>query len=139
MSTDITGLATEKDGDSIGTTVVMKDRGGEPYVGEDGKPATMTILGEFAEPCQQAIKASRRRFLKQVRTNPNELDPDNEASIALGVAAVVAWSGWTLDGQSAPCTPENVRRALTAAPWLRLQVSAVVENPKVFSKSSSGV
>ncbi len=131
MSLEISKLGAEKETDATGTVVEIKDRNGEPYL-EDGKAATMTVLGEYAEPVQRALAANRRATIKRMRTNPAQLDLGDEASVAVAIAAVTAWSGWKADGADAPCTPENKRAVFEAAPWILRQVMAVVDNPKLF-------
>lgn len=134
---DLTNLAAEKDADATGTVVVIRDRNGDPYPGVDADhPATMTVLGEYAEPVQRAIAGNKKRLIKRLRTNPSEIDLSDEATVNMAVAAITAWDGWTENGIPAPCTPENIRRVLKIE-WILRQVVAVVDNPKLFSKSGS--
>lgn len=136
-SLNLKALEAEKAGDDQGTVVPLKDRAGDPYLDSTGQPVTMTVLGAFAAPVRQAKAQNKRRWVKALQRGQDDADPNDLSSVNVGCAAVVGWSGVEHDGEPVKFTPENLRAVLMAAPWIVTTVMAAVENPKLFSISSS--
>lgn len=134
---NLKALEDEKAGDDQGTVVPLKDRAGDPYLDSKGQPVTMTVLGAFAAPVRQAKAQNKRRWIKALRRGQDDSDPNDVALVNVCCAAVVGWSGVEDNGEPVKFTPENLRAVLMAGEWIVSQVTAVVENPRLFSTSSS--
>lgn len=103
------------DKDNEGAVVTIYQKSGEPYVGLDGNPSTITVVGSESKRYRDAKHAQYRRMQKRVRSGrseatPEELERDN---VDLTAAAVIAFSGWEDDGKPLAFTPENVKLLLS--------------------------
>lgn len=124
--------------DEEGVAIPIKQKNGEPYLAADGKtPVTITVLGSESKAVRRAEARQTRRA---VRGQHQDIDEDtilaNRAERC--AAAVVAWHGFEDDhGKAIPCTPDNVKTFLTAAPHILDQVQRAVDGGVRFFTNAS--
>ena len=133
---DITKIAEEVARDEEGSTFTPHDKHGDPYLGADGMPATITVVGSDSKRVRAVKDAQTRRMLRRQRTRLEPADLRNNR-IEVATAAVIAWSGWESGGSPLPCTPDHVAELL-AVDHILVQVEEEIDRPRNFSTSSSG-
>lgn len=123
--------------DEVVKDVTIYQKSGEPYLGLDGKPSTMGIVGsesqsyrdEKAALTRDALQAGRRSRMndKDVTTN----------RIRLAACCVKRWSGWDDGTNDLPCTRDNVMALVGAADHILEQVEEAREgHARLFTNSS---
>lgn len=122
--------------DEEGTAIPINQKNGDPYLGADGKPSTITVLGSESKKYRQAKDAIQRRNLRSRATRPEPSDLLKNR-IELASAVVVSWSGWEDKGQPYPCTPENVKNLFRADHILEQVESGIFAHADFFVKSSA--
>lgn len=131
---DLTQVEASVAQDEQGVVIPIMDKNGDPYLGADGKPSTMTVLGSDAKKVRLASEAIQRRAIRmRGRVTPADLKAN---AIDAATAAVTAWSGWEDKSQPLACTPENVRTVL-AFDHIRFQVEEGIDGHARFFPSSS--
>lgn len=133
---DINKIQVEVAKDENGVVVPINQKNGEPYVGADGKPATVTVVGSESKRYRAARDAISRKMLRGRRSR---LEPEDlmRNRVDMAAAGVIDWSGWESNGKPAPCTPENVKALLLAADHILEQVeSGISEHADFFANSS---
>ena len=134
---DITKIAEEVARDEEGSTFTPHDKHGDPYLGADGAPATITVVGSDSKRVRAVKDAQTRRMLRRQRTRLEPADL-RQNRIEVAAAAVIEWTGWEdANGKPLPCTPEHVAELLTVDHIL-VQVEEEIDRPRNFSTSSSG-
>lgn len=83
------------------TTVTIYMPSGEPYLGPDGKPCTITHTGKESKAFVAGREAIQRRMLRQRKTKLEPADLQRNR-IDQAAAPVTAWSGWTEDDEVTP-------------------------------------
>ena len=112
--------------------IEMEDVEGNPYA----PPVTMDVVGTYSERFLAEEERQGSAMLRGRRRKPTG-KMVREQQIAKAAACVVGWDG-VMDGKEpVPCTPENVLRVLTAAPWMREQVEEAMNDHAGFSNRSS--
>lgn len=126
--------AAAADAEPVTVTIFQKD--GDPYLGADGKPCTVSVIGTEAPSLQKArrkiVRAAQRRAMSGQLTDA-DIDLRDRQELA---AAVVGWSGWEVDGKPWPCTHANVMEMLSVE-HVRNQVWAGVYQHAVFFEKES--
>jgi hypothetical protein len=115
-------------------TIYQKD--GTPYLGADGKPATIGVLGAEAKRYRLARDTATRKL---IRGGKAKLEPEDiwKSRIDQAVAGVVRWSGWEHNGQPWPCEPANVAKLLQAEHILVQVEAGVQDHADFFVKPSA--
>ena len=107
--------------------IPIVDEAGEPYLGADGKPSTIGVLGQDSQTFKRALEDHSRRVAKLSRAEQHKVDWRR----ATAVCAVQRWSGWEDGTTPLPPTPENVDALLRALHILE-QVEAGVKGHAGF-------
>ncbi|HAM54695.1 MAG TPA: hypothetical protein DCQ64_04520 [Candidatus Rokubacteria bacterium] len=112
--------------------ILRKDE--EPYVGQDGQPSTISVLGDESKAVRLARDAATRRFLRRGNKKPS---PEEllESRIAQAAAGVVAWSGWESNGAPWECTAANVKTLLTADHILEQVEAGIRSHADFFARA----
>jgi hypothetical protein len=97
-----------------GVTVTIYQKDGDPYLGADGEPSTITVVGSESARYKRAKHAQYRRMTKRVRSGRGEATPEEleQDAVDLVAAAVIGFSGWEDGTTPLPFTPENVKMLL---------------------------
>jgi hypothetical protein len=122
--------------DEQSVDVPLDDKAGNPYLAPDGTtPAFVCVLGSDAQRVRLVKEAQTRKLLRQARKKytPQDLRTDR---IEAAAAAITAWSGWTLNGEPWPCTPENVKQFLRAEHILVQIEDAIARHAAFFMNNS---
>jgi len=117
-----------------GTEIVLHDQTGEPltYTAADGSTVEVTALvaGSLSSTYRRAEEAQKDKMLKRrSQTLTGELLTRQQVELTAGCVL-----SWTLrDGDKPiPCTKENVVTVLTAAPWIRTEIEAAMNDAARF-------
>lgn len=129
---DIQQAVEQRKQDNEGVVVPLTGRDGEPDLDSTGTQATVTVVGEYAEKIALAQDSQTRKMWKRRAGTFDPATLTRKNRIEAAAAGVVAWTGVEEGGEPLPCTPENVIRLLTAAPWVLKQVEAAIESPSSF-------
>lgn len=134
---DINAAESEASAEDAGQVVHVRDANGDPmFYGEKGdKPITITVAGTYSKVYRAALNRQRDRMLRMRRTKMTGEMLD-EQQVELAAACVLAWEGFTQDGQPVPCTRETARVLMAKVPWLREQVEEAMNDHAGFSQSS---
>jgi hypothetical protein len=133
---DISKLAEQAALEEEGYALPIFEKSGEPVLGSDGEQATITITGNDSKRVQEAERAATRKAINRASRSKVTVEELYEGRIKLAAAAVIAWSGWEMDGQPWPCTPDNVKHLLHA-PFILRQVEEGVSSHASFFATSS--
>lgn len=117
--------------------VTIYAKGGDPYLGANGEPSTITVVGSESKRVRDAQRASTKRLIRGRRSKLTPEDMEQNR-IAVAAAAVVDWSGWEDGDSPLPCTPDNVRRLLQVPHILEQVESAVNGHADFFANASTG-
>ena len=127
-------LKVKAERENEGAVIPIQDKVGDYYLGPDGKPATITVVGSESKRYKDAKHAQYRRMSKRVRSGRSEPTPEEleRDAVELAAAAVIGFDGWESDGKPLPFTPENVK-ALLAYDHILEQVQAgIVRHASFF-------
>jgi hypothetical protein len=114
----------------------------------DGKHVTITVLGPDNPKVSRMLLPQRARFQTQalatqgrkgVTFTVEDMRREEAENIDIAVAATVAWSGFTRNGEPFPCTAENARTLYTTNADIRDQVIAFVRDRGNFLPRASTV
>lgn len=127
-----------------GLVVELEDPRNEsaPFVDDDGKPFSITILGGDAGKIREKTRKQLDSYLTKARKNK---EADSRAAEAEHIdklaAATIAWHLPTLDGETLPAPNEHVARKLYSDPrfpWIVEQLTrAMNDRGRFFSTSST--
>jgi hypothetical protein len=96
----------------------------------------ITLLGQDSATYRKMQMAKQQVILNRMSKGKKAVDLNaeklTEESIDELVKLTVSWSGFQLDGQDLPCTPENARRVYTEWTWIREQAAEFVANRANF-------
>lgn len=139
MSDAFGRYAKEKDADETPMAVEIKDRNGEPYVGTNGQPITITVLGKYSKQARELDRKMTNRTLKEVRRGLDFTADEAEARGIERLAGVcTAWTVEDEKGDVVPFSVENVATFLRVAPWVGPQLEQAIEAPsRFFTKRSA--
>lgn len=117
-----------------GTVMVLKDHEGNPFTYTDGAgvehECTARVAGQLSATYRKAEDAMRDRQLKR-RSLTITAEMLTKQQLELTAACVLDWN--LQDGDKPiPCTREHVIKVLTAAPWIRTDIEAVIADPARF-------
>jgi len=119
--------------DAEGVIVPLVDREGEPYLQPNGKPVTMTVLGEESP----AMKRFDDRLARRLSRGKQAEDDKAQNLIARMATAVTAWDGVDDEnGKPLPFTLDNVKHVLRAS-WILMTVYHATRERSDFFGSSS--
>ena len=108
----------------------------DPATDEPQKGMTITILGQDSAVYRQLQTKKQQAILNRMAKGKKiaDLDAEKLAEDTINdlVVLTVSWTGFTMDKEPAPCTPDNVRLVYTAMPWIREQAQEFVNNRANF-------
>lgn len=117
-----------------------------PVLGPDGEPdltgdppeqTTITVAGTYSSRYRRALDAQRKQvFSRAIRRRPDSEDAQRQA-LTLVASCVIAWHGFTDNGQPYLCTRDNIMALFDKAPWVLQQVEAGMEDHQGFFKAAS--
>jgi len=118
-----------------GTRVVLRDQLGEAftYANAEGQTVEMTALvaGSLSSTYRKAEADVRNAMLKRGRSLVLNNEALERQALSVIAACVLEWD--LREGDKAiPCTKENVIQLLTAAPWIRGDVEAAMNDAARF-------
>ena len=122
-----------------GTPVELHDADGEPIMQGllNDKPVTITVVGTYSQKYRKATDVARDKQLKRRRAMLTG-DELQKQQLDITASCVLSWDGVNADekGTPLPCTKENVIAVLVAAPWIREEVEAAMnDNARFFGKA----
>lgn len=132
MDISTNSLASVEQREDEGTVVHIRDAAGEKQYQDDGTtPVTITVVGTYSKRYRRLAEANRDKMLKQRRT---QLDGEqlDEQSLETVAGCILGWDGFTADGAPFPFTKANAVTLLKAAPWMREQVEAAMNDHAAF-------
>ncbi len=139
---DIGSLPRVGDLEDEGVVVELRDINDERLFWQDEKgnekPVTITVAGSYSHRYRRTQEAQTTRVMKRrggVQVTGEMLSRQRLELIA---SCVLGWEGFVAQGKAWPCTKENVMQALQAAPYIREQVEAAMEDHEAFFKRASG-
>lgn len=106
----------------------------EPLFDADGKPITITVLGQDSREFRSAVSALAEKVSKGKQT----LEKSEANAIELLARIVLRWHGIEWEGKPLECTRENVKMFLTKFPPIRRQIDAFVADRSHFTKAGRG-
>ena len=133
---DIRKLEQAREAHEVPTVVeVINPETGDPILDDDGEPSWLAVIGEEANAVRAAMTKVSARLVAEGKMEL-EIDELLEVRREKAVAAVVDWGGWTIEGEEAKCTEDNVRR-LMAFNWVMVQVERAMRARSVFTEAQS--
>jgi hypothetical protein len=115
-------------------------KNGDPYLGLDGEPSTIGVVGTESKQYMAAEDAHRKRLFSMMRKRGGQaIDPTvaRQEDIKVVLAACVRWSGWDDGKKDLPFTTEAVRELLQFR-HIFDQVKAGIDGHADFFTHSSG-
>lgn len=118
---------------------VQLKRGGQPL------PIFVTLAGPEHPKRKRFLFEKQRRIRKQLaKTGKVEFnDPleDEQEENDLIADCTLAWRGVVFNGETLPCTRENVKRLLEdkKRAWFRRAMKEAFDDQEAFTKTSAGV
>lgn len=111
---------------------------GAPLADEKGTPFGITFAGSDSERARKFERQVRNRRLKSMagrRNNTLTAEEIEEDGLGLIAACAISWHV-KVDGETPPCTPENVRSFLKRFPYWREQADGFIGDRSHFLKAS---
>lgn len=134
---DIKALAV----DETAVIEINDPRTGEPLMGDEGKPCSVTVFGPGSKPFAAAQSAASNRSMKRLRSKGKlETTPEEDAAAKASFLTAItqSFNGFTYGGME---NGPDAFRALYLDPslgWLTEQVNAGAGDWSVFSKAAPG-
>lgn len=138
MDFDLPGMDTKTLSEEGVAMPVKNLTTGEPMVGKDGKPVTITLLGPDSIVWRKQTRQAVRKRLKAVSagTDADTFDADEAEAVDMLARATVAWTGiCTTKGEPIPCTYETATALYAAFPVIRDQADNFVSLRLNFIKA----
>jgi hypothetical protein len=122
--------------DEEGSVIPINQKNGDPYLGADGSPSTITVLGSESKRYRQTKDSIQRRSMRSrsVKMEPADLLKNR---IDLAAASVIDWSGWEDGTKPYPCTPENAKVLFRADHILEQVEMGIFAHADFFVKPSA--
>lgn len=102
---------------------------------------TITLLGQDSKVYRKIQLAKQQAALNRIAKGKKAVDLDAEKlaedSIDDLVQLTTGWSGFTLDGVTLECTPDNVRKVYGEWAWIKEQVQEFVADRSNFFRSNA--
>jgi hypothetical protein len=143
MGFDLSSLDTKTPSEQGIVVHLESPADGSLLYSEDGKPVTITILGDDSEKIRKFVrKAQDQRIERMQKNRPVDvslLTLENEQARKLALATV-AWSEIVFDGAALECTEANAYRVYTdpRVPWLVEQlIRAGSDRSRFFKRASA--
>lgn len=132
-------FAAEAAGDDTPIAVSIKNRQGDPYVGQAGQPITISVVGKYSAQYRAVERKLTDVVLKQSRRGVEFDSEDAELRHAERIAgACTEWTLEDVDGKLVPFKKPNVIEFLRVAPWVAPQLEQAIEaHERFFARSSS--
>lgn len=103
-----------------------------------GEPtgARILILSPDSEEYRKLMLKRQNEQLAFTRRHGNKVSAEqlHANGLSLLVSATLDWEGIVRNGEPVPCTPENVKDAYSAWPWLEEQVNEFLGDRRNFFK-----
>lgn len=107
---------------------------GQPFLGANGEPWTITIAGPTHPKGFQAEEAMRLRVLRQMEGKGETAEEYIDRVIEPLVVRTIAWTPIQLGGEPFLCTPENARKLYRESDVVRKQVEGFIFRSVNFLK-----
>jgi hypothetical protein len=102
---------------------------------------TITLLGQDSKVYRKIQLAKQQAALNRIAKGKKAVDLDAEKlaedSIDDLVQLTTGWSGFTLDGVTLECTPDNVRKVYSEWAWIKEQVQEFVADRSNFFRANA--
>lgn len=115
--------------------LAILQKNGDPYMGDDGSPSTIGVLGSEAKKYRLARDEQTRKLIRGGKGKLT-IEENYKARIDTAAAAVVRWHGWEEDGKTLPCSPEHIVKVLKHEHILVQVEMAIRDHTDFFLKSS---
>jgi len=129
------GTADVASKQDAGTRVVLRDQLGEAFTYTDAKGVvvemTALVAGSLSALYRKAEADVRNAMLKRGRSLVLNNEALEKQALAVIAACVLEWDLREGD-KPIPCTKENVIQLLTAAPWIRGDIEAAMNDAARF-------
>lgn len=120
--------------EDLGAKVTLRDELGEPLMVNDetgaAVPAFAVVVGKLSGTYRKAEQAVNDRTLKR-RTTELTAELLEAQELEKLAKCVKSWN-LTDDGRPIPATTQNVITVFQAAPWIRRELEAVMNDPGRF-------
>lgn len=107
-----------------------------PETEEPIEGMTITLLGQDSAVYRKIQLAKQQAILNRMAKGKKMVDLDAEKlaedTIDDLVKLTVKWTGFEMNGEDLPCTPENCRMVYSDWPWIREQAQEFVANRANF-------
>ncbi len=124
--------------EDAGTVIPLRDETGTPMTYGKEQPVTMTVAGSYSAAYRKAESAFTQKLAKQKRSGVTVAEMLARRQMELTAACVLAWDGFTYDGDKPlPLSVENVIAVFEAAQWIYDQAVEAVNDHAGFSQRSS--
>ena len=116
-----------------GTVVHVEDETGEKLYqdAEQTKPVTITIAGTYSSRYRRITDTNGDKAWKK-RGGMDAADSRRTALETIA-ACILAWDGFTSDGEEFPLTKANAVTLLDACPWIRDKVEKAMTSHELFT------
>lgn len=130
-------FAEEKATDDTPVAVPIRNREGEPYVRQDGKPMEYQVVGEYSKQYRENERRLIDKTIKRARKGDEFDAEDAERQGFEKLAGAVV--GWTLEveGKDVPFSRENLLEFWEVAPWSAKDVQKDLAKHAGFFKRAS--
>lgn len=118
-----------------GVPLELRGPDGAPLLA-DGKPVTITLLGEDSEVMTKFSNEQANRYLRQQGQTVVTAEGARANTIDRLATATVGWSGFSIGGEEWPCDREHARKLYTEFPWIRDQAAVFIADRANFTKAS---
>lgn len=123
---------------NAGAVLELRDPTGNPVLQDDGKPVTITLLGEDSDVVTQASNRNANQFLRGTAAGGQavtaEMSKTNE--INKFASATVSWNGIVVDGEALKFSADAAKALYRRFPWIRDQVRIFIADRANFMKAS---
>lgn len=112
---------------------------GEPLTQADGKPVTITLVGQDAPECLKVVRKQQARRINTATTAGRlKLTPEevNDEQVELLAACTKGWAGIENKGEVVPFSPQAAADIYAEYRWLREQASRFINNRANFLGNS---
>lgn len=119
-----------------GRAMTVRLPNGEPITGDDGNPATITLLGADSEKVIAIRNAMIDKRMKTGRVVNSAADGDAQG-IEFIARCTISWVGIKVDGKALECNFPNATALYKRFPWLREQADNFIGTRANFFKTPS--
>jgi hypothetical protein len=130
---DIGEVAAAVEQDEEVADIPIYQKNGDPYLGADGSPSTVGVIGSESKEYNRALDKIAR---KGMRRGVPSAEETRDRRIDLAAAAVKRWSGWESGGKPFDFSPKNVKHLLGAQHILEQVEAGISRHADFFERGS---